>query len=106
MREAKPGTLGHRRARLLGKLKARGGQSQDFFRELAASLGYSSVTFNRPGKKAFRAGGTATAGDPLRGGDWLWTWEMLTSTGPDDDGLRDLVLAYAHEDVFVIVTFT
>lgn len=63
-------TLQGRRKALLTKLTSTGGQSQAYFIELAASLGYTvTVSEYRP----FRAG-WSSAGDALTNGAWVFTW--------------------------------
>lgn len=65
-------TMQERRAALVGRLTARGGQSRQFFIDLAASLGYTvTITEFRP----FRAG-ISTAGDALTNGDWIFAWRV------------------------------
>lgn len=101
---ALPAPVETRRARLVAKLRSRGGQSQAFFRELAAGLGYDSVDFKRP-PPAFRCGGEATCGDPLRGGDWLYVWIVETASGDDDDALEALIISQAHTYTIVLFEF-
>ena len=63
-------TLQGRRNALLTKLTSTGGQSAEYFIELAASLGYTvTIKEFRP----FRAG-RSYAGDPLTNGAWVFTW--------------------------------
>jgi len=63
-------TLQGRRNALLTKLTSTGGQSAEYFIELAASLGYTvTIEVFRP----FRAG-ASLAGDPLTNGPWAFTW--------------------------------
>lgn len=63
-------TLQGRKSALLTKLTSSGGQSPDYFIELAASLGYAVTTEEfRP----FRAG-LSRAGDALTNGAWVFTW--------------------------------
>lgn len=63
-------TLQGRRKALLTKLTSTGGQSQAYFIELAASLGYTvTISEYRP----FRAG-LSSAGDALTNGAWVFTW--------------------------------
>lgn len=63
-------TLQGRRNALLAKLSGTGGQSLDYFMQLAAVLGYTvTIEEFRP----FRAG-RSRAGDPLTNGDWVFTW--------------------------------
>lgn len=65
-------TLQERRAALVARMTARGGQSRIFFVQLAASLGFEvSITEYRP----FRAG-ISRAGDALTNGDWIFTWRV------------------------------
>jgi uncharacterized protein YmfQ (DUF2313 family) len=63
-------TLQGRRNALLTKLTSTGGQSAEYFIELAASLGYMvTIEVFRP----FRAG-RSVAGDALTNGPWSHTW--------------------------------
>lgn len=65
-------TLQGRRNALLAKLTSTGGQSADYFIQLAASLGYAvTIEVFRP----FRAGRSA-AGDVLSNGDWAFAWRI------------------------------
>lgn len=64
-------TIGERRDVLLGRLTNLGGQSRQFFIDLAAALGYPiSITEFRP----FQVGNSA--GDILSNGDWIFTWQV------------------------------
>jgi uncharacterized protein YmfQ (DUF2313 family) len=65
-------TLQGRRNALLAKLTSTGGQSADYFIQLAASLGYA-VTIEV--FRAFRAG-RSVAGDLLSNGDWAFAWRI------------------------------
>lgn len=65
-------TLQQRRNAVVARLTGRGGQSRQFFIDLAASLGYTvTITEFRP----FRAG-ISEAGDALTNGDWIFTWRV------------------------------
>lgn len=65
-------TLQGRRNALLAKLTSTGGQSADYFIQLAASLGYAvTIEVFRP----FRAG-RSVAGDVLSNGDWAFAWRI------------------------------
>lgn len=65
-------TTQQRRNALVSKLAGRGGQSPDYFVELAAALGYEvTITEFRP----FRAG-LSNAGDLISNGDWIFTWRI------------------------------
>ena len=65
-------TLQERRAALVSKLTARGGQSAQFFIDLAAALGYTiTITEFRP----FRVGINAV-GDALTNDEWIFTWRV------------------------------
>lgn len=65
-------TLQGRRNALLAKLTSTGGQSADYFIQLAASLGYT-VTIEV--FRAFRAG-RSVAGEVLSNGDWAFAWRI------------------------------
>lgn len=63
-------SLQGRRNALLTKLTSTGGQSTEYFVELAASLGYTvTIEVYRP----FRVG-RSSVGDSLTNGDWAFTW--------------------------------
>lgn len=65
-------TLQGRRSALLAKLTSTGGQSVQYFIEVAASLGYDvTITEFHP----FQAG-VSHAGDPVSNGDWVYTWRV------------------------------
>lgn len=65
-------TLQGRRQALLAKLASTGGQSPQYFIDLAAALGYIvTITEFRP----FRAG-MSQAGDALTNGAWVYTWQV------------------------------
>lgn len=65
-------TLQGRRATLLSKLSSGGGQSPQYFIDVAAALGFEiTITEFRP----FRAG-WSSAGDPLTNGDWVFYWRV------------------------------
>lgn len=70
-------TTTERRAALVAKLTNLGGQSRQFFIELAARLGYTvTITEFRP----FRVGQNA-AGDALHGDDWIFAWRVNAPSG-------------------------
>lgn len=65
-------TLQGRRADIVGRLAATGGQSRAYFIAVAAAIGYSiTITEFRP----FRVG-LSGAGDGLSNGDWVFTWRV------------------------------
>jgi uncharacterized protein YmfQ (DUF2313 family) len=65
-------TQQQRRAALVSKLTQKGGQSPQYFIDLAADLGYTvTITEYRP----FRVGINAV-GDNLYGEDWIFTWSV------------------------------
>lgn len=65
-------TVQQRRDAVVARLTGRGGQSRQFFIDLAASLGYTvTITEFRP----FRAG-ISDAGDALTNGDWIFAWRI------------------------------
>lgn len=69
---AQSSTLQGRRADLVARLSATGGQSRAYFIAVAAALGYTiTITEFRP----FRVGFSA-AGDGLTNGDWAFTWRV------------------------------
>lgn len=65
-------TLPKRREQVLSKLSARGGQSPQFFIDLAEQLGFT-ITISE--FREFKAG-ESKAGDPLTNGDWVHTWRV------------------------------
>lgn len=68
-------TLQGRRNALVSKLNSTGGQSIQYFTDVAKALGYEiTITEFRP----FRAG-ISQAGDPLTNGDWVYTWRVNTT---------------------------
>lgn len=73
-------TLAERRAALVGRLTARGGQSRRYFRQLAAAVGFpdASVTEFRP----FRVDSRCT--DAINPDPWRHAWLLSV---PDDGGL-------------------
>lgn len=65
-------TVQGRRAILLAKLASTGGQSAQYFIDIAAALGYTiTIEQFRP----FRAG-RSVAGDSLTNGDWIYAWRV------------------------------
>ena len=65
-------TVQGRRAGLVGRLAATGGQSRAYFIAVAAAIGYAiTITEFRP----FRVG-FSTPGDGLSNGDWAFTWRV------------------------------
>lgn len=71
-RETVSPTVTQRRNDILQKLQARGGQSVQFFIDLAASLGFEvTITEFRP----FRVG-RSRVGDPLSNGPWAFAWQV------------------------------
>lgn len=70
-------TLEERRNAVKGVLTNSGGQSRQFFIDLAAALGYTiTITEYRP----FRVGFSAV-GDALSNGDWAFTWLVTSPAG-------------------------
>lgn len=65
-------TVAGRRNQIVQKLTSRGGQSVQYFIDLAAALGFA-VTITE--FRAFKAG-RAKAGDPITNGDWVYTWRV------------------------------
>lgn len=65
-------TLQGRRNALVSKLNSTGGQSAQYFVDVARALGFEiTISEFRP----FRAG-MSRAGDPLTNGDWIYTWRV------------------------------
>jgi len=68
-------TVQQRRADLLSKLTQQGGQSPQYFIDLAEMLGYTvTITEFRP----FRVG-ISTVGQNLYGEDWIFSWRVNAS---------------------------
>lgn len=70
-------TLAERREALVQRLVNLGGQSRQFFIDLAARLGYT-VTIAEP--KPFRVNVNA-AGDPLYADEWSFVWQVQAPAG-------------------------
>jgi uncharacterized protein YmfQ (DUF2313 family) len=65
-------TVGQRVQAVVSKLQGRAGQSKPFFIALAKAMGYDiTITTFRPARA-----GIASAGDPLNGGEWNYTWRV------------------------------
>lgn len=67
-------TVQERRAAILAKLASRGGQSRQYFIDVAAALGFH-ITITE--FHAFRVGENR-AGNPLNGADWLFYWRVTS----------------------------
>ena len=65
-------TVGQRRAALLAKMRAKGGQSAAYFIAVAEQLGYT-ITVQR--FYPFRVG-QGRVGDPLYGQGWIFAWRV------------------------------
>lgn len=77
---SQPGeTLAERRAAVVAKLSAQGGQTPEYFSELATLLCGASCTVRE--YRPFRVGGSA-AGDALTGGDWVHTFTVQAPETP------------------------
>jgi len=68
------GTIQQRRLAILAKLAARGGQSKQYFIDVAAAVGFH-ITIDE--FKPFRVGRNR-AGDHLYGKDWLFYWRVTS----------------------------
>jgi uncharacterized protein YmfQ (DUF2313 family) len=67
-----PYTVASRRAALLARMAAIGGQSRAYYIAFAAALGFTiTITEFRP----FRVG-VSRVGDPLYGESWLYAWQI------------------------------
>jgi uncharacterized protein YmfQ (DUF2313 family) len=65
-------TLQERRNQLVAKITQRGGQSRQFFIDVAAALGFTvTITEFSP----FQVG-SSSVGDPLAGEDWWFAWQI------------------------------
>lgn len=84
-------TLAERRAAVVGRLTARGGQSRRYFVGLAAATGYPGATVTE--FPAFRVGSPCTAA--LHGEAWRHVWRLNV---PDDGGLRRFTTGTACTD--------
>lgn len=69
-------TAEQRRNAIVAKLTDEGGSSIDYYRRIAAAAGFTVTIKNYT---PFRAG-LGRAGDPVRGEDWAFAWE-IQSTG-------------------------
>lgn len=69
-------TIEARRAQVVARLAAVGGQSISYFTQLAANLGYS-ITITQFAPFAF---GQASFGDSLNGPDWAFAWQVNAPT--------------------------
>lgn len=95
-----------RRKDLLAQITARGGQSPQYFIDVAAELGYTiSVTeFNQ-----FRVGRNAV-GDALRGEDWEYTWQVnsaldtVTYFFAGQNGAGDALAEWGNERLECVIT--
>ncbi len=87
-------TLAERRARLVEKITSTGGQSRQYFIDLAAKLGYTDVSISE-----FRQVSCEDSCDGmLYGDDWLFAWQVnvgdyiaihdMTCEDPSDSPLR------------------
>lgn len=66
-------TVAERRAAVVLKITATGGQNPEYFAELARA--YTGLDCTVREFRPFRAGMSA-AGDPLTNGDWIFTWRI------------------------------
>lgn len=77
---SQPGeTLAERRAAVVAKLTALGGQTPEYFAELSTMLAGAVCTVRE--YRPFRAG-RSTAGDALSGGDWVHTFSIQAPETP------------------------
>jgi uncharacterized protein YmfQ (DUF2313 family) len=67
-------TVQERRLAVLAKLASRGGQSRQYFIDVAAAVGFT-ITIEE--FTPFRAG-MGRAGDPLYGIDWMYYWRVIS----------------------------
>lgn len=99
-------TVEARRAAVTAKLTKLGGQSRQFFIELAAALGYAiTITEFRP----FRAEQSA-AGDSLTNGDWVHAWQVNAPETTTDSFLAGRSVAgeplrsWGNEELECVIT--
>lgn len=87
-----PSTVTERRIAILAKLIARGGQSRQYFIDLAASLGFN-VTITEYSKQVARVG-QLRIGERLYGGQWAFVWQVnVDLSSPALSGwARDVVI--------------
>ncbi len=87
-------TLAQRRTRLVEKLASTGGQSRQYFIDLAAKLGYPDVSIS----EFHEVSCDDPCDAPLTGADWLFAWQVnvgdyiaihdMTCEDPSDSPLR------------------
>jgi uncharacterized protein YmfQ (DUF2313 family) len=87
-------TLAQRRSRLVEKLTSTGGQSRQYFIDLAAKLGYTDVSIS----EFHQVSCEDPCDAPLTGADWLFYWQVnvgdyiaihdMTCEDPSDSPLR------------------
>lgn len=69
-------TVAARRAQVVARLKAQGGQSVAYYIAFAAALGYTiTITQYVPARA-----GVLRAGQPLNGNDWAHAWKVTSPT--------------------------
>ena len=85
---AAPDSIAERRAAVQARITGLGGQTRDYFIDLAAEVGFA-ITIDE--FQPFRAG--SRAGDPLYGEDWAHTWRVNVQPPAVDDG-RGLSIRY------------
>jgi uncharacterized protein YmfQ (DUF2313 family) len=81
-----PSTLSERRAALVAKATATGGQSEAYFVELCARAGYA-VTITTYTGDVFLCG-VSVCGDALYNDVWAHHWEVRGDAGPIPDWLQ------------------
>ncbi len=91
-----------RRANIVARLQAVGGQSRQFFIDLAASLGFT-ITITE--FTTFQVG-VSGAGDPVGGTAWVYAWQVNTATDPDSPILECLFHRLAPAQTVVTFNYT
>lgn len=100
-----------RRARVIAKLRAVGGQSEDYFYSIAESLGYNispsttdpHIEISTDNYPAFKAG-LSHAGDPVYSGGSgasMFTWRVSGTSVETDAFLQEILNKYkpAHTEI-------
>lgn len=78
-----PSAASERQAAITNKLTSRGGQSRQYFIDLAAGLGYT-VTITEYALQVARAG-RLRAGEPCYGEAWSFAWQVNLPISPEAD---------------------
>jgi len=91
-----------RRAQIVARLNANGGQSRQFFIDLAAAIGFT-ITITE--FTTFQVG-ISGAGDPVGGETWVYAWQVNTATDARSPILECLFHRLAPAHTVVIFNYT